>query len=340
MTAGDIARLVQGELLGDAAVNLVSGHSLEKAGPAHLAFWERKSGQSDLPETAAGCVIVDPDTRPAGRCVIRVRHPRLAFAGALRAMIPAPAKPAGIDPTARIAPSARIGEAVGVGPFAVVGAGAVIGADSILEGHVYVGDGAEIGHSCFLHAGAKVFGNASLGNRVTLHGGAVIGADGFGLVFDRDHYEKFPQVGGVEIGDDVEIGANACVDRGALDATRIGTGSKLDNLVHVGHNCQIGKHVVMAAQVGLSGGVIVEDYAVLGGQAGIGDRAKIGKGAQLGGQIGLLPGKRLAPGGSYWGTPARPLREHLAAQARVNRLPHLIEEVERLKARVEELEAS
>ncbi len=206
--------------------------------------------------------------------------------------------------------------------------------------HAYVGSGAVLGRECRLHPGAKVHGNARLGDRVILHGGAVVGSDGFGLVLESDHYEGFPQVGGVEVGNDVEIGANSCVDRGALDDTRIGAGSKLDNLVHIGHNCQIGRHVVMAAQVGLSGSVVVEDYAVLGGQAGIGDRARIGRGAQLGGQVGLLPDKRLAPGEAYWGTPARPLREQLKSQANVNRLSRLFDEVKRLRQRVEELEAS
>ncbi len=173
---------------------------------------------------------------------------------------------------------------------------------------------------------------------MTLHAGAVVGADGFGLVFETDHYEKFPQVGGVQIADDVEIGANSCVDRGALDDTRIGTGTKLDNLVHIGHNCQIGRHVVMAAQVGLSGGVIVGDYAVLGGQAGVGDRARIGARVQLGGQGGLLPDKTIGPGGAYWGTPAQPLRDQLRQQALVRRLPRLLDEIKKLKARVRELE--
>ena len=216
----------------------------------------------------------------------------------------------------------------------------MLGAGTVLEAHCYVGAGAVLGANCRLHAGVQVHGCAVLGERVVLHSGAVIGSDGFGLVFETDHYERFPQIGGVEIGDDVEIGANACVDRGALDATRVGAGTKLDNLVHIGHNCQIGRHVVMAAQVGLSGGVQVEDYAVLGGQAGIGDRAKIGARVQLGGQSGLLPDKELPSGGAYWGTPARPLREQLSRQALVNRLPRIIDELKRLRERVRELEAS
>ena len=150
-----------------------------------------------------------------------------------------------------------------------------------------------------------------MGHRAVLHTGCVIGADGFGFVFEGGRYEKFPQVGTVEWGDDVEVGANSCVDRGALGATRIGEGTKLDNLVHIGHNCRIGRHVVIAAQTGLSGGVEVGDYAVIGGQVGIGDKARIEPGAVLGSGCGVLTSKIVRAGEPVWGTPARPLKQYL-----------------------------
>ena len=340
MTAGEIAALVKGELIGEADIELNSAQTLEKARKTQLAFWERRPGQRELPATRAGCVIVDPGTSADGRTLIRTRHPRSAFAQALRTLLSQALPAPGTDVTANVDASARIGTGVSIGPHVVVGAGARVGADSILESHVFVGGGAVLGRGCRLHPGATVYGNARMGDRVTLHAGAVVGSDGFGLVFETDHYERFPQVGGVEIGSDVEIGANSCVDRGALDNTRIGCGTKLDNLVHIGHNCQIGQHVVMAAQVGLSGGVVVEDYAVLGGQAGIGDRARIGARVQLGGQGGLLPDKAIGPGGAYWGTPARPLREQLTRQALINRLPRVFDELKKLRARIRQLEAS
>lgn len=340
MTTGEIAALVQGELVGEADLELESGHTLEKARETQLAFWKRRPGQDELPPTRAGCVIVDTRTAADGQTLIRSRHPRRAFARALRSLVARQVPPDGIDRSAKVDASATIGPRVSIGPHVVVEAGVLVGADSILEPHVFVGGGAVVGKGCRLHAGARVYGNARLGDRVTLHAGAVVGSEGFGLVFETDHYVRFPQVGGVEIGSDVEIGANSCVDRGALDNTRIGSGTKLDNLVHIGHNCQIGRHVVMAAQVGLSGGVVVEDYAVLGGQAGIGDRARIGARVQLGGQGGLLPDKSIGPGGAYWGTPARPLREQLARQALVNRLPQIFGEMKKLRARVKELEES
>lgn len=340
MTAGDIAALVQGDLVGDSSIELHCGGTLELAEPSHLAFWERRPGQHRLPPTNAGCVIVDPRTEAQGRTLIRCERPRQAFARALRSLVPDPWPAAGIHPSATVDGAASLGEGVSIGPHAVVESGSAVGARSVLGPNVFVGSGAVLGDGCRLYAGAKVFGNARLGDRVTLHAGAVVGADGFGLVFETDHYEKFPQVGGVQIADDVDIGANSCVDRGALDDTRIGAGTKLDNLVHIGHNCQIGCHVVMAAQVGLAGGVIVEDYAVLGGQAGIGDRARIGARVQLGGQGGLLPDRAIGPGGAYWGTPAQPLRDQLRQQAFVRRLPQLMEQLKKLQARVRKLEGS
>ncbi len=330
--------MVGGELVGSPTVELVSAGSLECATKHQLAFWQRGHAADPLPETRAGCVIVDERTVAEGRTLIRVRGPRRAFATALRAISPASPPDWGALPSAQVSPDAVLGDGVVVGACAVVEAGATIGEGSLVGPNAFVGAGAVVGRHCTLHPGAMVYGIAELGDRVVLHAGAVIGSDGFGLVLVGDHYEQFPQIGGVRIEDDVEVGANACVDRGTLGDTTIGAGSKLDNLVHVGHNCRIGAHVVMAAQVGLSGGVVIEDFAVLGGQAGIGERARVGSRAQLGGQAGLLPGKRLAADGAYWGTPARPLREHLGRQASVGRLPRALAKIRRLQERVKELE--
>ena len=340
MTTAEIARLVQGELIGDPDLEIVSGHALERATSDQLAFWDRRPGERDMPTTQAGCVIADDRAQAGDRAVIRVAEPRRAFARAMRALIGARRIVGSVDPSARVDAAAHLGEQVQVGPFAVIESGAIVGSRSVIGAHAFVAGDARLGIECRLEPGAKVYGNVRLGDRVVLYAGAVVGADGFGLVLEADHYEQFPQVGGVQVGNDVEIGANSCVDRGALDDTRIGDGTKLDNLVHIGHNCQIGRHVVMAAQVGLSGGVTVEDYAVLGGQAGIGDRARIGARVKLGGQAGLLPGKYLAPDIAYWGTPARPLREELGRQALVSRLPKLVEEISGLRRRVRELESS
>jgi UDP-3-O-[3-hydroxymyristoyl] glucosamine N-acyltransferase len=179
-----------------------------------------------------------------------------------------------------------------------------------------------------------IYDNVRVGDGVILHSGCVLGADGFGFVLTGDHYEKFPQVGRVIIEDDVEIGANSCVDRAALGVTEIGQGTKLDNMVHIGHNCRIGKHVVIAAQTGLSGGVVVEDYAVIGGQVGIGDKARIESHAVLGSGCGVLTAKIVRAGEPVWGTPARPLRQHLDQLANVSRLPRFRKEMADLKKQV------
>jgi UDP-3-O-[3-hydroxymyristoyl] glucosamine N-acyltransferase len=189
-----------------------------------------------------------------------------------------------------------------------------------------------------LYANVTVYHRVQIADRVILHSGCVLGADGFGFAFTGERYEKFPQVGRVIIHDDVEIGANACVDRGALGNTEIGQGTKLDNMVHVGHNCRIGRHVVIAAQTGLSGGVIIEDYAILGGQIGIGDKARIESHAVLGSGSGVLTSKIVRSGEPVWGTPARPLRQYLQQLAMMSRLPRMREEIASLKQRIAELE--
>jgi len=195
-----------------------------------------------------------------------------------------------------------------------------------------------IGADCTLYPHVSIYDGVSVGDRVIVHSGAVIGADGFGFAFANGQYEKFPQVGRVEIGNDVEIGANTCIDRAALGVTSIGDGTKLDNMVHVGHNCRIGRHVVVAAQTGFSGGVVVEDYAVIGGQVGIGDKARIESGAVLGSGCGILTSKIVRKGQVVWGTPARPLKEHLEQLANLARLPELRRQVAELRKQIEALE--
>jgi UDP-3-O-[3-hydroxymyristoyl] glucosamine N-acyltransferase len=195
-----------------------------------------------------------------------------------------------------------------------------------------------IGAGCTLHANVTVYDDVQIGDRVILHSGCILGADGFGFVFNGERYEKFPQVGRVVIQDDVEIGANSCVDRAALGITEIGLGAKLDNMVHVGHNCRIGRHVVIAAQTGLSGGVVIEDHAVIGGQVGIGDKARIEARAVLGSGSGVLTSKIIRSGEPVWGTPARPLRQYLQQLAMISRLPRIREELASLRERIAELE--
>ncbi|PYX13027.1 MAG: UDP-3-O-(3-hydroxymyristoyl)glucosamine N-acyltransferase, partial [Acidobacteria bacterium] len=204
-----------------------------------------------------------------------------------------------------------IGEGVQIGSGSSIGAGSVIGAKVI------------IGNDCELHPNVTIYPGTRLGNRVVIQAGAVLGSDGFGYVRDKEtgHYEKFPQIGRLEIEDDVEIGANSTIDRGALDVTRIGRGTKIDNLVHVGHNVQIGEDVVIAAQTGLSGSAVVQNNVVIGGQVGIADHVRIEEGAILGAQSGIPSNKIIRGKGIvFWGTPARPIREYLKELAVLARL--------------------
>jgi UDP-3-O-[3-hydroxymyristoyl] glucosamine N-acyltransferase len=213
----------------------------------------------------------------------------------------------------------------------VLAAGVSIGPLCSLGERVHVGPGT------VLHAGVKIYDGVRLGRDCIVHAGAVLGADGFGFVpTPEGTWEKFPQTGGVVIGDRVEIGANCCIDRGALGDTVIGDGTKLDNMVHVAHNCRIGRNVVVAAQTGFSGGVSVGDNAIVGGQVGVGDKARIEARAIIGSGAGILPSKIVRGGTPVWGVPARPLKEHLEQLALVARLPELRREVEELRRRLDE----
>jgi len=251
------------------------------------------------------------------------KNPRLAFARAARLLYATPDRQPGTPSSAVVHASARLGKDVMLAERAVVGEKAEIGHGTWIGSGAVIGAGVSIGSDCEIYPNVTIYPGARLGDRVIIHAGAVLGADGFGYVRDAatGRHEKFPQVGRLEIGDDVEIGANSTIDRGALEVTRIGRGAKIDNLVHIGHNCQIGEDVVIAAQTGLSGSIVIEKNVVLGGQVGIGEHARIEEGVMLGGQGGVLPNKVLrGKGVAFWGTPARPLREYLKQLAALARL--------------------
>ncbi len=341
MTARDIAELLGAVLEGNADREITGANALELATESEVAFVEGVQAQKLANASRAGCLIVPADI-PAtnSRTLIRVAKPRNAFARVLRALYPLARPQPGVHRTAIVAGSAVLDEGVSIGPYCVIGENVRIGAGCVVLDGVSIGEGSTLGEGCRLYSGVRIYHRVSIGNRVTLHSGAVIGSDGFGYALEEGRFEKFPQLGMVEIGDDVEIGANSCVDRAALGSTVIGEGTKLDNLVHIGHNCRLGRHVVIAAQTGLSGGVVVEDYVVMGGQVGIGEKAHLGKQSVIGGQGGILPFKKIRPGETVWGTPSRPHKEYLEKLALIGRLPKIVEEFEALRKRVEQLEAS
>jgi len=318
---------------GEGDVEISGVAPLDSAGPADIAFVGNRKAAANAAESRAGCLLVTEDF-PKGRTLIRVADPRAAFAHVIRLLfLPAPIV-AGIHPSAVVEPSASIDASAAVGPLSVVGAGTIIGARSSIGPGCTIGWGVHIGSDCFLHSNVTIYDNVTVGDRAILHSGCVIGADGFGFVRTGDHYEKFPQIGCVLIGNDVEIGANSCVDRAALGVTSIGDGTKLDNMVHIAHNCRIGRHVLIAAQTGLAGEVVVEDYAVIGGQVGIGDKARIETGAVLGSGCGILTSKIVRKDQVVWGTPARPLKQYLEQLANLARLPELREKVAEIEERL------
>ena len=332
MNVREIANLVRGELHGDGDIEITSVGSISSAGPGQIGFVER----ADSPlTTEASCVIVPTGLESAGaRCVIKVPNPKLAFALAAAVLHPPKTRPSRVHPSAVISDSAKVGANVFVGAFCYIGEGSTIGDGSQLRAGANVGDNVTIGANCVLHPNVFVEDGCSIGDNVTLHAGVIIGADGFGYVRDETgHYNKFPQLGTVVVGDDVEIGANTCVDRGALGETRIGEGTKIDNLVQVGHNVQIGKRCVIAAQTGISGSTVIEDDCVIGGQVGFGDHAHVQSGAVIGSQAGVLPGKIVRPG-VWWGTPIQPLDEYKRQNAHVKSIERLKAEVKQLKNQI------
>jgi len=305
---------------GDREVRRVA--PLEDAGVEDLSFVTRGKALKHAGTSQAGCLLVPSDfANDARRTVIRTSDPRAAAARVIPKLHPRVEIAPGVHPTAVLGPGVVVGKGASIGPLATIGAGVHIGAGTAVGPGSIIGDYVRIGDECFLHPRVTVYRDVSIGDHVVLHSGCVIGADGFGFVLTpQGVYEKFPQVGRVEIGDHVEIGANSCIDRAALGVTSIGEGTKLDNMVHVAHNCKIGRHVVIAAQTGLSGGVVVEDYAVIGGQVGIGDKARIESRAVLGSGSGVLTSKIVRAGQVLWGTPARPLKDHLEQLAVLSRL--------------------
>jgi UDP-3-O-[3-hydroxymyristoyl] glucosamine N-acyltransferase len=326
----EIAELVKGTVEGDGNLEIEGAASLESAGPLDVAFVAKGKAAAN---SVAGCLIVTADF-PAGRTLVRVSEPRTAFAQVVTLFYPPPPIQPGIHSSAVVAASAAIGENVSIAAHVFVGAATSVGAGSRIGPGCNIGADVTIGREATLHAGVTIYDGTVIGDRVILHSGCILGADGFGFVLNGDHYEKFPQIGRVVLGNDVEIGANACVDRAALGTTEIGDGAKLDNLVHIGHNCRIGRHVLIVAQTGLSGGVVVEDYAVIGGQVGIGDKARIESGAVIGSGSGILTSKIVRRGQVVWGTPARPLKEYLQQLAHVARLPALRKRLQALEEKV------
>jgi UDP-3-O-[3-hydroxymyristoyl] glucosamine N-acyltransferase len=331
-TAGELAAAIGAELRGDSKIELRGVASPERAGPHDLIYVEAAKHAERAATSAAGCVIAGEGVAIGGKTILRHPQPKVAFAKAAALLLERAPIAVGVHVSATVAPLARVGKNVGIGPYAVIGEDAHIGDGTQIGAHCVVGAGCWIGENCRIHPRVTLYAGARVGNRVEIHAGTVIGADGFGYVYGDGRYWKFPQAGIVEIADDVEIGANSTIDRGSLDDTRIAEGVKLDNLVHVGHNVQIGAHTVIAAQTGISGSSSLGHHVVVGGQVGIADHCTLEDRAIAGAQAGIPTGKTIRAGQTVWGTPAREIGKFKEAYAWYGRLPEL-------GARIKELEA-
>jgi UDP-3-O-[3-hydroxymyristoyl] glucosamine N-acyltransferase len=336
-TVSELAAHVGGRVLGDGNVAIHRVASLETAGEGEIAYVEDEKFFAVASASKAACVIAPTGADVKARCRIEVKKPKLAFALIAEILHPPKKRAPEIHGAAVIADNARIGEDVFIGAFVCVGENSSIGDGTQIRAGAIIGDGVTIGRDCVIHPNVFLEDGVTIGDRVILHAGVVIGADGFGYVRDEHSHHKFPQIGTVVIEDDVELGANTCVDRAALGRTRIGCGTKIDNLVHVGHNCDIGERVVIAAQTGISGSVTIEDDCIIGGQVGFGDHIRVQRGAVIGSKAGVLPGKIVRPG-VWWGIPIQPLDEYKRLSAHVSRLPHMRKELKELTERVKTLE--
>jgi UDP-3-O-[3-hydroxymyristoyl] glucosamine N-acyltransferase len=333
-TVKELAAVVGATVEGNGDLELGAVASPERAGPRDLIYADSPKNAPRAQASVATCVIAAFGVELPGKTVLRSAAPKLAFAKAAALLMERPPIATGVHPTAIIAALAQIAPNVSIGPYAVIGEDVHIGEGTQIGPHTIIGVGCWIGKNCRIHARATLYAGVRLGDRVELHSGGVIGADGFGYAFGEGQHWKFPQTGIVEIGDDVEIGANTTIDRGSLADTRIATGVKLDNLVHIGHNCEIGEHSVIAAQVGLSGSCTVGKNVVVGGQAGFGERCKLEDGSIIGGQSGVLGGKIIRSGETVWGTPARSLEKFKEQFAWQTRLPKLAARVKNLESNV------
>lgn len=330
-TVAELTNYLAATFTGDGKLQITGIAAHESASPGDLVYVDSPRFLESAQRCAAVCVIAPREMPIPGKTQIFAAQPKLAFAKAAAWLLPPVRIASSIHATAIVDSSAKLGPGVSLGPYAVIEAGAQIGAGTQIGAHCFVGAGARTGENCRLYPRVTLYAGVQLGHCVILHSGAVIGSDGFGYVFGEGHHWPFPQMGACILGDDVEIGANTTIDRGSLGQTRIGQGTKLDNLVHVAHNVSIGEHTVIAAQTGISGSCTIGKNVMMGGQVGLGDHCEIEDGAVLGGGTGVLNGKIIRAGQVMWGTPARPLKKFKEQYAWFARLPELAARLRRLE---------
>ncbi len=334
MLLADIARLVGGRLAGDGSLDIQDVAEYERASPKELSYAD--SAKRLRTPSAAGALIV-PQGLEVDRPHVVAENPRLSFARAVLLLRPPATPQAGVSAKASVSDAARLGRDVYVGPFASIAAGVAVGDGSRIGAGAHVGENVRIGSGCVIHPNCVLYAGAEIGSRVILHAGVVVGSDGFGYTPDEDgRIFKFPQTGRVVIEDDVEIGANTTIDRAALGETRIGRGTKIDNLVQIAHNVVIGEDCLLASQVGVSGSARIGRGVVMGGNVGVADHVEIGDGATLGARTGVP--KSLAGGRTYLHSPAAEIREARRRIAALRNLPRMADKINELAKRMGELE--
>ncbi len=332
LTAGEICALVEGELQGDESRAVHGVAPLDTAGPEALSFVASTRYLPYLQATRAGIVLIVEGMAgavPEGSVGIVVRDPHQALYTVLTQLYPSSRVKSDVHSSAVVASSARVAEDVSIGPYAVIGDDVEIGSGTVVGAHAVIGRGVRMGSDVVIHPHATIQEEVRIGDRCVIHSGARVGNHGFGFIFRDGGFQKIPQVGGCVLEDDVEVGPNCNIDRGSIGDTVVGRGTKIDALVHLGHNVRVGRHVMFAGQAGVSGSTTIGDGAALGGQVGVGGHLSIGRGARIGAQAGVI--SDVPAGETYSGYPARPHREALKAQAGAFRLPELLRRLKKLE---------
>lgn len=335
ITLGELARRLGGEVVGDADRRLTGVRTLDLAGPEDLSFVTQASYLEEAARSQAGALLVGADVHLAGRSLLRVKNASLALVDVIRHFHPPRKTAPGVHPTAIVGDGCRIDASVAVGPYAVVGDGVAIGAGCVIGAHAVVGRCSKLGDGVVLYPHVVLYDDTELGDRVTIHAGVVLGADGFGYVTHQGEHVKVPQVGRVVVECDVEIGALAAVDRALLGDTRIGQGTKIDNLVQVGHNVRIGRGCIVCGQAGLAGSARLQDYVVVGGQSGVMGHHEIPAGTQIAGKSMAM---EQSGGGQIAGIPAVDIRKWRRQTVYISRLGEMARRLRALEKRLDRIE--
>lgn len=331
-TAAEIAKHLHGEVVGDASVVLKNFAPAESASAGDLTFAENEEYFSKAEQSAASAILVNNHLKSDKKVLIRVANPRAAFAKVLPLFFPERKFAPGIHASAVVDKSAKVDSTAHIGPHCVIEAGAQIGARTVLRGGNHVGENCQLGDDVRIFPNVTIYPRAKIGNRVSIHAGSVIGSDGFGYVFDEGAHRKVPQIGTVIIGDDVEIGANVTIDRGALGPTIIGKGTKIDNLVQIAHNVVIGENCIVISQVGISGSTKLGNQVTLAGQVGLAGHLKIGDRVIVAGQSGVM--NDISAGEKWFGSPAQPDKQFKRQLIAAQKLPELLRRVAELEKKL------